>query len=634
MWNPENIGINPYQPIPQQRTTIPENQGLDFSRSERQQLEEVVTRCAGAVCQVLTQDGTRGTGCLILNTYPPVTWAPRPGRTGTALLLTNHHILPDRQTAERSTVRFFQSYLPSGRQENEIAQSNIGLDPDTFFLTRDERDLNFTVVALTGSGYLSNRFDFVFSIFDTFCPNPATPNCVIREPGTTHPNVDLSRSYGRFTPMAEYLNPDAPRGAVIDPQGRLIALNNSNVWTLIQKVADALAEARIGAPANELGHILPIPDSNLNLAHAKHDVENSIRNYGWGNLGTVLSLYRVGAALNRLGRHEEALTYCQQALEISRRLVGDNRSAMADSLNGAGTALNSLGRHEEALARFRSALGISTHLFQGHRARADSLHGVGTALNNLGHHEEALTHFEQVLEIVQREVGFHPSTKADCLHGKGIALNGLGRHRDALTHFKNALNVRRGIEEDHPSTAESYHMVGMVLNNLGEHREAIENFEQALRIREATLSDHPATADTYHMLGMIFGNTQNYHNAFREHTRALEIRKRKLVANDPKLADSYYGVGFALNRIQTTSWGLAEEPGEKQVRCRKALQNHEMALEIRTLKFGYNHLSTADSHEELEISLNNLGRHEEAQAMHQRALKIRQRLGVSLQQPT
>ncbi|WP_328418414.1 DNA/RNA non-specific endonuclease [Micromonospora sp. NBC_00389] len=71
------------------------------------------------------------------------------------LLLTNHHVLPDEQVAERSSVEFDYQDGPDGRP---LPLQGFTLDPERFFLA--DAELDFALVSVKGTPAELSRFGF------------------------------------------------------------------------------------------------------------------------------------------------------------------------------------------------------------------------------------------------------------------------------------------------------------------------------------------------------------------------------------------------------------------------------------------------------------------------------------------
>ena len=124
-----------------------------------------ISECGQVVCQIRTPNPKeRGTGFLI----------------GGILLLTNHHVLRNREVAGNSFAYFFEIVDQNSKGETYVKIVKIALRPDIFFETSPDRSpggpveaardglLDFTVVALDPTHpYLSNVQHAILSIFET-----------------------------------------------------------------------------------------------------------------------------------------------------------------------------------------------------------------------------------------------------------------------------------------------------------------------------------------------------------------------------------------------------------------------------------------------------------------------------------
>ena len=209
-----------------------------------------------------------------------------------------------------------------------------------------------------------------------------------------------------------------------------------------------------------------------------------------------------GVALADLGRYAEALTCFERALEINPRksLAWSNK----------GLALKKLGRPAEALTCYERALEINPRL-------AEAWSDKGVALKNLGRHAEALTCYERALEINPR--------KSLAWSNKGVALADLGRPAEALTCYQRALEIN-------PRDPEAWYNRGVALAKLGRPDEALTCYERALEI-------NPRFPEAWFNKGVVLGNTGRYPEAlacFEQaqrvgHPRAAEaiaVCRRKL----------------------------------------------------------------------------------------------------------
>jgi len=159
---------------------------------------------------------------------------------------------------------------------------------------------------------------------------------------------------------------------------------------------------------------------------------------------------RRGMALLALGRHKEALTALDRAIEIGEIHFGEHidfyesgepapvsrahLDAHLDAHLGRGDVLLKLGRREDALAAYYRAIELDPDNARTHLKLADGLF-------ELGHREDALAAYCRSVELdpkimwSHRERAASPEVDAQMCLKRGNALSKLGLHEDALTAY-------------------------------------------------------------------------------------------------------------------------------------------------------------------------------------------------------
>ena len=69
-----------------------------------------------------------------------------------------------------------------------------------------------------------------------------------------------------------------------------------------------------------------------------------------------MAINNMGALLKIQGKYDEALPHFTEALEVSRRALGDEHPNTLTSISNMGNLLNSQGKYDEALPHFTEAL--------------------------------------------------------------------------------------------------------------------------------------------------------------------------------------------------------------------------------------------------------------------------------------
>jgi predicted ATPase len=188
------------------------------------------------------------------------------------------------------------------------------------------------------------------------------------------------------------------------------------------------------------------------------------------------SLQALAGICRNVGRLEEAISLCGQALEIFRRL-GD-RSGEALTLNDLGSVQWNLGHLEEANAMYLRALEI-------HRACGDR-RLEGNLLTNLagismdrGSLDEARALYLRALQI-HRQVG-NRRIEGLTLGNLAVIEWSLGRLPEALELFQQALGIHREIGNRRSEAIALGNLAGLE-ERQGRHEEARRMYLQALGI--------------------------------------------------------------------------------------------------------------------------------------------------------
>ena len=211
---------------------------------------------------------------------------------------------------------------------------------------------------------------------------------------------------------------------------------------------------------------------------------------------TAASCSDKGYALHILGRHEEAIALCANALELdplnatawntkglALDALGQHTQAVAcfakfleiaprdpAAWNNMAMALSNLGRHDEAVASYRKALEIDPH-------RPRVWNNAGYTLYQLNRNEEAIACFAKALEIDPQNALFW--------NNKGHSLHALGRYEQAIA------SLTKAVESD-PLNGSAWNKRGEALRALGREEEAIACFAKAL---ESDTSNEITDAD-------------------------------------------------------------------------------------------------------------------------------------------
>jgi tetratricopeptide (TPR) repeat protein len=306
------------------------------------------------------------------------------------------------------------------------------------------------------------------------------------------------------------------------------------------------------------------------------------------DLQTELNLETdLGSSLNQLallyksqGRYDEAEPLYLQALELSKRLLGDNHPDVATSLNNLAYLYESQGRYDEAEPLYLQALELDKRLW------GDNHPYVATSLNNLaglyysqGRYDQAEPLYLQALELCKRLLGDNHPDVATSLNNLALLYYYQGRYDQAESLYLQALELRkRLLGDNHPDVAQSINELALLYYSQGRYDQAEPLYLQALELRKRLLGDnHPDVATSLNDLALLYYSQGRYDQAEPLYLQALELRKRLLGDNHPDVATS-------LNNLA----GLYESQG----RYDEAETILHRALEIYQQVLGDNHPNT------------------------------------------
>ncbi|MCQ2430729.1 MAG: tetratricopeptide repeat protein [Clostridia bacterium] len=319
---------------------------------------------------------------------------------------------------------------------------------------------------------------------------------------------------------------------------------------------------------------------------------------------------RLGAALYRLGRGDEAETELKKAVDIRGRLPDPDAADPVRTAGLLGQILYEDDRFEEALPFLKKAVaedGGDPTKSAYDRCR------LGVSLYKTGSISEAAECMGQAVAAMTQAVGSSHEDTVDACHIHGRILQSLGRYEEAAGCF----NRVRAYDEkqfgsDHPDVASTYLELGVALAGAGRTGEAKTYLGKAERIRQ-TLSgpDHPDTAEVRYQLGRLAYSAGQYKEAAAALTQAHTVFENQPGKPQLRTADTEIWLARALRRLERHSeaWVMLEK-----------------ARRIRESTLGLIHADTAEVYRELGDVLIKLGRGKEAAYCRDKEAYIRSKL--------
>ena len=321
-------------------------------------------------------------------------------------------------------------------------------------------------------------------------------------------------------------------------------------WLVREILPDGGAQSRVekailsvAVAANQNGNLERIWPL---LVHIKHFTDQMLKkkNRQAARLATELGIYLVS-----IGDYAGARLYFTQAVEINRKILGEEHPDTTVSHNNLGRLLVRMGDYVGARPYFRHSLEIHRKVLgEEHPDTASSLNDLGEVAANLGDFAGAWRYYDQALAIRRRILGEnHPDT-ASSLNALGGIMARLGDYPAARQYCEQALAIRRQVlGEEHPDSAASLNNLGEVLQAMGDQEEARSCYGQALAIRRKVLGDeHPESAASFTNIGGLLQAMGDYSGARNTYEQALAIRKSVLGEAHPATLASLNNLGNLL----------------------------------------------------------------------------------------
>jgi tetratricopeptide (TPR) repeat protein len=275
------------------------------------------------------------------------------------------------------------------------------------------------------------------------------------------------------------------------------------------------------------------------------------------------ALINLGSVCWRMGRHDEAATHLERALDLFQ-YVGDH-TGQARALDHRGMLYWRQGRYSPAIDHFQQALILFGEV--GDQAGAAYVvDHLGLAYRRLGRYDLAAEHFHQALDRF-RQVGNRV--------GEGYALNHIGMQQ-ALALFRQ-LGDRGG---------EAYALddLGTVRGRQGRHRLAVAHYHRALTLFRQ-VSDRSGEVGARNGLAVVYCR-QGHHGLATDHLRQALTTARQI--------GDWYGEARALNGLGETLCAggrHAEAAIEHSAALAVAVDSGDLYEQARA------HAGLADSHD-------------------------------------
>jgi tetratricopeptide (TPR) repeat protein len=231
------------------------------------------------------------------------------------------------------------------------------------------------------------------------------------------------------------------------------------------------------------------------------------------SMKTAKSCFSLARCLSLIGRHNEALPYCERAREWIRAHQSVVGAAVANEVQILyGKILRSCGRLKDSLALFEGLLGTN---IQG-EGQIEVLSGMGGVYRDMGKYDEALTCFRMSYASVVKQKGEENEHALSALNNIAVTMQSAGNQSDqvleSLQKVYNGYVKLRG--EEHLHTVQTASSISGVLHSMNRYQEAETWAKKALRASERAFgAENQPSLTIANALGTTLTSMKKYDEA-------------------------------------------------------------------------------------------------------------------------
>jgi len=259
----------------------------------------------------------------------------------------------------------------------------------------------------------------------------------------------------------------------------------------------------------------------------RQGMEMSQRTRSKSDPDTIRSMVALGAVLDTHGKYDQAKQILEDALKLQPKST-ESTPEMSENLTELANVNFYQGRYDISEDLNNRALQIDRRLFgEQHPSVAQELNNLGAIEENRGNYSAAEKYYREALAITEAWYGTdHPETAAN-LTALAQELSYEKRDDEAETMLQRALAIQKRVNGPvHATVATTLNQLGVLAYNRDQYPVARRYFTEALEAYQKLYGDHhPTVAVAYSNLGSVCLDEKNYPCAekmFRQAMRLLD----------------------------------------------------------------------------------------------------------------
>ena len=257
----------------------------------------------------------------------------------------------------------------------------------------------------------------------------------------------------------------------------------------------------------------------------------------------------IGNAYVDLGIYPEAQKHLERAMDLQRRLSGEDHPDTLSVMSDLAWLYRSEGKYAQAEPLASKVLEIRRRLLgEKHPDTLDAMSNLGLLYRYEGKPAQAEVLLSKVLEIRQRMSGEEDRATLFAMNSLGYVYQVEGKYKQAESLLSKQFEIRQRVSgQEHPATLFAADNLATVYYRQREYAQAASLFAKNLEIRRHVLGEeHPDTLDTMNNLGAVYRAEGKFAQAETLLSGVLETKRRVLGEEHPSTLISMLNVAVLL----------------------------------------------------------------------------------------
>jgi serine/threonine protein kinase/tetratricopeptide (TPR) repeat protein len=244
----------------------------------------------------------------------------------------------------------------------------------------------------------------------------------------------------------------------------------------------------------------------------------------------------IGKVYHTVGDYEKAAAILGEALEITKKLRGEEHTEVVYLLNALAQVLGHQGKLDEAEAMLRQALDMERKLVGLDGDVSTSLNNLGLALDNRGQYAEAEKIHREALAMNRKFEGNESKDVATSLNNLAVVLQEQQKFDEAEIALREALAIKKKLlNHEHPEIAIALNNLANVVQLQNKFEDSEKLFLEVLPMQRKLLGNaHPNVATALNGLALALHNQGRNDEAEPLLREGVDIEKKARSAAHPQ----------------------------------------------------------------------------------------------------